>query len=299
MKNITRAHLALLGTNLFFAINFTAIKYLVNAGFILPFGLNLVRAGISTILLWLLFIVKPTKVSIRKKDIGRFLLCALLGIAFNQLLFVKGLSLTYSIHAALLMLTTPIIIALLAYWMLREKMTAAKLIGLLLGVAGAVILITGREQGGGATDVLLGDVLVILNAVAYAFYFILVKPLMKTYNAIGIIRILFTIGFFMMLPFCWEEYRQINFSSYTPVAWLCLLCISVCGTFLAYVFNIYGIKVLGAATAGAYIYLQIVFSSVIAVIFLHEQVNAIKLIAAGCIVLGVYLSNYNKKNAQL
>jgi len=299
LKNTTKAHLALLGTNLFFAINFTAIKYLVNNGFIKPFGLNLVRVAISTVLLWLLFIVKPTKVIIKKKDIGRFLLCALLGIAINQMLFVKGLSLTYSIHASLLMLTTPILITILAAWLLKEKLSVFKITGLVLGISGAVILIAGRENSSNAADVLLGDVLVTLNAIAYTFYFILVKPLMQTYNPLGIIRIIFTIGFFMMLPFCWTEFKETDFTVYTPTAWIILLVIAVCGTFLAYVFNIYGIKILGASVAGAYIYSQVVFASVIAAIFLGEKITVTKLVAGACIMLGVYLSNRPVKNANL
>ncbi|HRD57957.1 MAG TPA: DMT family transporter [Ferruginibacter sp.] len=291
MKNTTKAHLALLGTNLFFAINFSAIKFLVNDGFIQAFALNLVRVAVSVVLLWMLFLVKPTKMPIQKKHVGRFLLCALLGIAINQLLFVKGLSLTYSIHASLLMLTTPILITILAAWFLKEKLNALKIAGLLLGIGGAVILIAGRTGSSNALDVLLGDVLVIINAVAYTFYFILVKPLMQIYNAMGIIRIVFTIGFFMMLPFCWTEFEATNFSNFTTNAWLALACIAVCGTFLAYAFNIYGIKILGASIAGAYIYSQVVFASVIAAVFMGEEITVVKLVAGGCIMLGVYLSN--------
>jgi len=77
--------------------------------------------------------VKPTKMPIQKKHVGRFLLCALLGIAINQLLFVKGLSLTYSIHASLLMLTTPILITILAAWFLKRKVECIKNCGASVG----------------------------------------------------------------------------------------------------------------------------------------------------------------------
>lgn len=270
---------------------------MVNAGFIKPFGLNLVRVAVSSILLWILFFIRPTKVVIRKEDIGRFLLCALLGITINQLLFVKGLSLTYSIHASLLMLTTPILITIMAAWLLKEKLNLFKITGLALGIGGAVILISSRENSGNANDVLLGDILVILNAIAYTFYFILVKPLMNRYNPVAIIRIIFTIGFFMMLPFCWQEYREINFSTFTPQAWLAISVISFTGTFLAYLFNIYGIKNLGASIAGAYIYSQPLFAAVIAMIFLNEGFTWMKILAAACIFLGVYLTNKKATNA--
>lgn len=264
---------------------------MVNAGFVKPFGLNLVRVGISSLLLWLLFFIKPTKVVLLKKDIGRFLLCALLGITINQLLFVKGLSLTYSIHASLLMLTTPILITIMAAWILKEKLNFFKITGLVLGIGGAVILVSSRENTGNANDVLLGDVLVILNAIAYTFYFILVKPLMQRYNPIAIIRIIFTIGFFMMLPFCWGEFREIEFAEFTSNAWLAISIITFTGTFLAYLFNIYGIKILGASMAGTYIYSQPFFAAAIAMIFLGEDFTLMKILAAACIFLGVYLTN--------
>ncbi len=296
MTASTKAHLALLGTNIFFAINFTAIKYLVNGNFAQPFAINLIRVGITTLLFWVLFIFKPVKSLIQKKDVGRLILCAITGVAINQLLFVKGLSLTYSIHASLLMLTTPILITILAAWILKEKLTALKVVGLVLGITGAFILVTAKERSGTATNVVWGDLLIILNAISYTFYFILVKPLMKTYNAVVIIRVIFTLGFFMILPFCWQEFTEISWQSFTGEAWINMGLVVVMGTFLAYLFNAYGIKILGAGMAGAYIYSQPFFAAPIAIFFLNEGLTITKLIAAACIFLGVYLSN-KKSNA--
>jgi drug/metabolite transporter (DMT)-like permease len=291
LKETTRAHLALLGTNLFFAVNFTAIKYVINGGFAPPFAINLVRVGISSILLWVLFFIKPVKMRIQKKDIGRFILCALMGVAINQLLFVKGLSLTYPIHASLLMLSTPILITIIAAFILKERLSAIKITGLILGIAGALILVTSREKSGNPNEVLWGDIMILLNAIAYTIYFVLVKPLMQTYNPIAIIRIIFSIGFFMMLPFCWQEFSQVTWSSFTPLAWLNLSIIVILGTFLAYLFNVYGIKILGASMAGTYIYSQPVFAAVIAIFFLGESITVTRLLAAACIFAGVYLTN--------
>lgn len=291
LKETTRAQLALLGTNLFFAINFTAIKYLINGGFAKPFAINIVRVGASSILLWLLFFLRPVKTRVQKKDVGRFMLCALLGVAINQLLFVKGLSLTWSIHASLLMLSTPILITIIAAWILRERLTTARIAGLVAGIAGAVVLVSSREKTGNPTQVLWGDILILLNAIAYTVYFILVKPLMKTYNPVAIIRVIFTTGFFMMLPFCWQEFSEVNWKAYTPLAWINISIIVFLGTFLAYLFNVYGIKILGAATAGNFIYSQPVFAVIIAVFFLGESISVTKVVAAVLIFSGVYLTN--------
>jgi drug/metabolite transporter (DMT)-like permease len=71
----------------------------------------------------------------------------------------------------------------------------------------------------------------------------------------------------------------------------------VSGTFLAYLFNIYGIKVLGPAAAGFYIYTQPFFATAIAMIFLKESLPLYKIIAAVFIFTGVYLANKQIKNA--
>ena len=291
LKATTKAHLALLGTNIFFAINLSSIKFIVNEGFAKPFAINIIRVGVTAALLWILFIFKPVKKLVEKKDIGRLFLCALSGVAINQLLFVKGLSLTYSIHASLLMLTTPILIIIISALVLKERLTLLKFAGLAVGIAGAVILVPAKEQSGKGTQVLLGDFFIILNAIAYTIYFILVKPLMKSYDPIMIIRVIFTIGFFMMLPFCWAEFREIQWNTFTHAAYLNLGLVVITGTFLAYLFNVYGIQILGAGMAGTYIYSQPFFAAAIAMIFLGESLTITKVVAAFCIFLGVYLSN--------
>lgn len=296
MTHSSKAHLALLGTNIFFAINYTAIKYTVDSGLAKPFGLNFVRVSVTAILLWVIFLFGKQKLMLQRKDVGRFILCALTGIAINQLLFVKGLVMTLSIHASLLMLTTPIVITLIAAWFLGEKLTAYKIAGLSFGIAGAVILVSARDQGGSANDIFLGDILIIINAISYSVYFILVKPLMMRYNPVMVIRMVFTIGCFMILPFCWTEFVQIPWHQYQATDFGILFIIVFAGTFLAYLFNVYGIRHLGAAVSGNYIYSQPLFAAVIAMVFLGEKLNLYKLIAAVCIFMGVYLASKSRTN---
>mgnify|MGYP002861256626 CR=1 FL=1 len=291
--------MGLLGTNLFFAINLSAVKYLTSNNFMQPFGMNVIRVGVSVLLFWLLFLIYPSKEKIDRGDTGRFLLCALTGIAINQMLFLKGLSLTYSIHAVLLMLTTPILITIIAAWILKERLNIYKIAGLALGVSGAVVLITARQGSGSGENVLLGDLLVLINAVSYTFYFILVKPLMLKYNPVQVIRLVFTYGLLMVLPFGWNEFVAIEWNSFGATEYTCIGLITIGGTFLAYLFNVYGIKVLGASVAGAYIYIQPVFATIIAMIFLKEQLETYKLLAAALIFTGVFLCNKTRETKQV
>jgi drug/metabolite transporter (DMT)-like permease len=260
-----------------------------------PFALNVIRVGGSLLLFWTVWLFSKTSAGIRKKDWGRFILCALTGVAINQMLFIKGLTMTSTVHASLLILITPIAVTLFAFWVLKEKFTVTKAIGLSLGVGGSVLLVMQKETGPQAPDYLLGDTFILLNALSYAVYFILVKPLMNHYSTLHVIRWVFTIGFFMILPFGWTETMHINWSSWEPVHYICLASVVVTGTFLAYYFNAYGIQHLGAGTTGTYIYTQPVFAVAIAMIVLNETINWQKIAAALLIFAGVYFVNLRKK----
>ncbi len=291
METKFKAHLGLLFTNLFFAINVSAIKFITIAGFAGPYGLNVVRSGVCVVLFWLLFFINNKNKKIEKKDIIRFILCAFTALAANQMLFMKGVSLTYPIHASLLLLITPILITVFAAWILKEMITVLKLTGLFLGVTGACVLILSADSASNGNDILLGDLLVIMSTFLYTIYFILVKPLMKKYPTMDVMRWVFTFGLLMILPLGWNEFIEIPWKLFKLTEYLILFMIVIPGTFLAYIFNAYGIKKLSASTAGTYIYSQPFFSVIIATIFLNETIELYKIIAGIIIFTGVYLAN--------
>jgi len=288
LKPETKAHIAVLSTNIFFAVNFSLVKY-ISPALIKPYAINIFRVGISLVLFWLLWTMSDVKPHIKKKHWGRFFVCGLTGIAINQMFFIKGLTYTSAIHASLLILLTPILISVFAFTVLKEKVTIIKTMGLTLGVGGAVLLILSKEQSSTATNYLFGDLLIIINAISYTVYFIIVKPLMAEYPPLHVVRWVFTFGFLMILPFGWNEFISIPWEKLELSHYLSILFIVVPGTFLAYFFNIYGIQHLGAGTTGSYIYTQPVFAALIAVIFFHEHLTTSKLLAGIMIFLGVFL----------
>jgi len=297
MNKNTKAHAAVLGANFIFGGNYAVVKY-ITPGVIHPFALNVVRILVSLFLFWVLFLFNPGKIQIQKKHIPRFMLCALTGVVINQILFIKGVSLTTPIHSALLSLATPIFITLIAAWLLREGLTVYKLTGLVLGIGGAAILVLLKDSTHTGTDMLLGDIMVIINAISYAFYLVLVRPLMASYSGIQVLRWIFTFGSIVILPFGMQQFIATDWSAFTQSHWMALAFVAVGATFLAYLLNVYGISVIGASSTGAYIYTQPVFAAIIAILFAGEHFSAVKLIAAILIFTGVYLANFKKEPAQ-
>ncbi|WP_407523828.1 DMT family transporter [Lacibacter sp. MH-610] len=288
-----KAYGAVLAANLLFGINFSIVK-LISPKLIPPFGLNFIRVAVTVVLFWLLFTFKPGKAGIRKKDIPRFLLCAITGVAINQLLFIKGLTLTTPVHAALLILITPVFILITAVVTGSERLSHLKLAGLLLGIGGSVLLILSKESSAIGSNLLWGDILVVINAISYAFYFLLVKPLMQQYTALQVIRWVFTFGLILIIPFCWQQFVAVNWGLFDTGAWLALAFVVLGATFFAYLFTVYGLQHLSASATGAFIYLQPIFSSAFSFLVFGEVLTASKIVAAVLIFTGVYLVNKKK-----
>jgi drug/metabolite transporter (DMT)-like permease len=295
LNNHLKAHAAAMAANLIFAANYSIVK-LVTPSIIKPFGLNVLRVLVSITMFWGLYLMKPSKPGNRKKDLGRFIVCAATGIVINQLLFIKGLSLTTSIHASLLSLGTPVFITIIAAWLLKDRLTIAKIGGLILAISGGVLLIMTKETSVNGPDVFFGDVLVLVNAISYGFFLVLVRPLMQAYSPIHVLRWVFTIGTVMIIPFGWKQFLQVEWLSVSPYQWLFLAFITIAATFLAYLFNVYSIKTIGPSATGTYIYTQPVFAAIIAVLVFGEGITVIKILSAVLIFAGVFLVNVKIKD---
>ncbi|MEI6264749.1 MAG: DMT family transporter [Sphingobacteriia bacterium] len=293
MQNKNKAYAAAIGANFIFGSSYAVVKY-ITPGFIHPFALNFVRVTVSIILFWILFLFKPGKTRIDQKDIPRFLLCGLTGVTINQIFFIKGLSLTTAIHSSLLSLATPIFITIIAAWLLREGFNVAKAAGLVLGISGAAILILMKDNSKASSNMLIGDLFILINAISYAFYLVLVRPLMAKYSGIQVLRWVFTIGAIGIIPFGLPHFLETNWSTFEASHLIALAYIAIATTFIAYLLTVYAISAIGSSSTGAFIYTQPVFAAVVATIFAGEHFTLSKAIAALLIFTGVYLVNFKK-----
>lgn len=280
----------MISANLIFSMNFSVVKY-VTPALIKPFGLNVLRVLVTTSLLWLISGFERGANQIQKKHFFLFLLCGITGVAINQLLFIKGISITFSSHAALLMLCTPILITIIAFFILKEPLRILKVVGLAIGISGAILLISSKKSQGAGNNIVLGDILIVLNAVSYAFYFVLAKPLMQNYTAMQVMRWVFTFGTLFIIPFGWKEFTEVHWQEFSAIDYLAISFVVLAATFFAYYLNAYGLQHLDASATGAYIYLQPVFATIVASLVLHEKISIFELIAAAMIFSGVYLVN--------
>ena len=281
------AHLAIFGANLIYGINYTVAKDVMPT-YIEPLGFIFVRVSGAVLMFWFLFRFFYYE-KIDKKDLLKLALCGLFGVAINQMLFFKGLNLTTPINAAVIMVTNPILVLLFGFAMLSEKFTLRKLIGITLGAVGAFLLITNGGNISLDQNHYSGNILVLLNASSYAIYLVMVKPLMQKYKPITVVSWVFLFGFIFVVPFGWNEFQAISWTTMPNFVLWEVVFVVVGTTFFAYLFNIYGLQTLNASVVSSYIYLQPVLASLIALWVQSDELSFIKLLSATIIFIGVYL----------
>ncbi|MGB6267904.1 MAG: DMT family transporter [Olleya sp.] len=294
MKTRYWAILAVFFVQVFYGLNYTFAKDVMTGGFIKPFGFILIRVGGAATLFWIFSFLGP-KEKIDKKDFKTFVFAAFFGVEANMLLFFKCLEYTTPIHASVIMITAPIIVLILSSFYLQEKITNIKVLGIIFGFAGAAVLSIYGKSVNPADHVLLGNIMVFLNATSYSIYIIVVKKLTTKYHPLTFIKWLFLFGFFMVIPFGYHEFTTIDFSSFTNYIWFCVAFVVICATFGTYLLNPLGLKYLKASTVTVFIYMQPLIAGIFAIIMKTDSLTSIKLLASSLIFLGVYLVTIKPK----
>jgi drug/metabolite transporter (DMT)-like permease len=295
-KPIFGAHGALFLVNTLYAASHVIAKG-VMPDYLTPNVFILLRVVGATVLFWLIWLLGKREV-IAKKDIPLVALCALFGVAINQLFFFHGLNLSSSINSGIIMATNPMLVVVLSYFLLKEALSWKRTTGILIGAIGAMLLTL--KGGTGKGDSVLGDTFLFINALSYAFYLVLVKPLMKSYSPLTVITYVFSFGmlYVLMFPPTITDLSQTDFSRIPTSAWGIILYVIVGVTFLTYLLTVYGLKYVSPSVSSVYIYIQPVLVIVFTFLFFYlgmvdftQTITAEKVMYMLMIFFGVYLAS--------
>ncbi len=285
-KGIIYAFLA----SLIYGVTFTIAKDVMHTH-IPSFALVLMRVSGATALFWIISFFLP-KEKIDKKDYSKFFVAAFFGIALNMLSFLKGLSLTSPISASVLMITAPIFVMIFSFILLKNPITKYKIIGVLLGMSGAAFLILyGKKIGAYGSNPKLGNFLVALNAISYALYIILAKPILQKYSPVTFAKWLYTYGLILILPFTISQFIHLDWQEIPLIIHLKISFVVFFATVLTYLFNLIALRELKPTTMSVFIYLQPLIASIYAISLGVDKLSWIKITSAILIILGVYLVN--------
>ncbi len=281
-----RVHIALFFVSLLYAILFSW------AGQIMPNHLTaeafvFLRIAFATTLFHIIGLFQKSDSINWKLHLKEFAICGFFGTSANMFLFFKGLESTYPINGAILMLFTPLFVAIFDHFRVKKWPNWQFTLGFLFAGIASYLLIAGKGAKF-SEKTILGDIWVAINAILYAVYLVRVKKLTSVYNPITVNKWTFTFGLLYITPVGLIPLLNTHPSTIPEHIWLKIGYILVFTSFLVYLLNAYSVKKAGPTLAGLYIYLQPLLATIIAFILQTDHISIYKIILILAVLSGVY-----------
>lgn len=291
-------HVLMFFTTFFWAANIVAGKLVLHA--MNDMSLAQLRATCGAILFVLAFFFWRGRPALKltRREWKFLALTAFFGITVNQIFFISGIDRTSAAHSGLIVALGPVMVLILACAMRLEALTVLKTIGAGVALAGVAVLATGKSaQSGGAT--LLGDALLFLGGLAFAYYTILMKEVADRYATLTLNALVFALGAIFLLPFSATSLARVHWTSLPAEAWWGIAFMVILGTFTAYLFYAFALTELTASRVAAFAYLQPVIAAGLGMWFLHEAVTRRVVIGGAMVLVGVYLAERERGEEKL
>jgi len=272
-------HIALAGAQVGFAL-FPIFGKLALAS-IPPFLFAAFRVLAAAILLDVIRRVQ-TPEKIFAADRPRLVLYALLGVSFNQVLFIFGLFLTTAINTTILTTTIPVFTLAAAVLLGREKMGLRAGLGILLAGAGALALLN-VQRFDWSNDSFRGDLLLILNCTSYSLYLVLSRPILAHYRALTFTAAVFRYGAVFIVLVAIPDLLRFQPSRVPPLAWACMAAVILLCTVIPYLLNAWALARTHASRVAFYVFLQPLIATALAIPILGEALS-FKAAVAGLLI---------------
>ena len=289
-KKILPLFAATIATTIY-GINHTVAK-MVMPIYIGSLGLVFLRVLGATIIFWTISLFFKTK-PIEKKDRLTILKCGLFGMSINIAAFIAGLDYSTPVNSSILIIISPIFVVILSFFIFKNKINFIKILGIILGFIGAMILIlTADSNSSIGRNIPLGNFLFIVNSISYAYYLIIVKPMAEKYDLITLFKWLFLIGLIFNFPLGINQFLDVDWAS-LPLweAVLPMIFVVVGTTCMTYFLNGYALSKITSTEVAVFMYLQPIIGILFAIFTKSDTITLIMFIASMLIFTGVYLTS--------
>ena len=294
-KSTLIGHLACFTAYCIFGFNIICCKNISNAHVLTPMDLFCLRATGATALFWLLSLFMP-KEKVPLKDLAQIFVASMFGLFLTQVSFLKAVTMTTSIDLSIANTCTPILTMFVAAIVLKEPITFKKAAGVLLSLGGVLLLVFNSVGlGGGASETKpMGIVLTIVNALTFALYLGIFRPLISKYNVVTFMKWMFLFSMLMAIPFNGRNFVQIPFSQIeSKVLWQVAYVVFF-ATFVAYFLIPVGQKRIRPTLVSMYNYVQPTIATIISIVIGLDHLTWKKLLAMVLVFSGVWIVNQSR-----
>ena len=285
-----QAHGAILLANTIFGLGVPVTKLLLE-DWVSPMTYMATRSLGAAAVFWLIAaFMKPEKVE--RRDLMVIMLGGLMGFVVSQTLTAEALNYTSPVYFSLIATLTPVAVMLMAALFIGERITGLKFLGVLLGIAGAVLMVVmGQTSGSGSND-LLGITLAILSVLTWAVYMIITRKVAQKYSPVTQMKYVFLVSAIVTVPLAWPELSEQRLYSAATFGWdgaLEMAFIVLMATVLGYFLIPYAMKYLSATTVSIYTNLQPMVASFVAIAIGQDRLTWDKPVAAVLVLLSAYI----------
>ena len=239
-------HVLMLFTTFFWAANIVAGKLVLRAMNDMALAQMRVTCGAILFVLGFLFWRGRPALKLTRREWGFLALTAFFGITLNQIFFISGIDRTSAAHSGLIVALGPVMVLILACAMRLEALTVLKTVGAVVALAGVGVLTAGKEaHSSGAT--FLGDALLFVGGLAFAYYTILLKEVADRYATLTLNALVFAMGAIFLLPLSATSLTRVHWTALPAEAWLGIAFMVIFGTFAAYLFYAFALTELTAS----------------------------------------------------
>jgi len=255
-----------------------------------PLLLSGMRVTIAGLIMLPIYWNRPDRGVRQTLESGRLAVLGLLGVTLNQLFFVVGLGRTTVAHASFIVSVGPVLVLLIAAATGQERLTARKLTGMLMAMAGIAALKLFQDTSTTAPPTWFGDTFVFLSTLSFALFTVFGKPFTRHYSSATVNTFAYVGGAIALAPMTIWQAAIFPLSRITVTGWICVFYMALFPSIAAYLIYYYALTHIPASRVASFSYLQPVFATSMAVLLLAERLTAPG-IAAGMIILaGVYIT---------
>lgn len=249
-------------------------------------------------LCFIVFIPSFLKIRWRLQDIKYLLIMAVCEPCLYFIFEAKALELTSASQAGMITAMLPLLVAILAWSLLKERISRQTLIGFSLAIIGACWLSLASDSSLNAPDPLLGNFFEFLAMIFAAGYTVSLKHLTNNYPPLFLTAFQAFIGSLFFFPFLLVPDIGWNVTWNTTSA-LAVIYLGTLITFGAYGCYNYGVSRIPASSAAGYVNLIPVFGVILGMLILGDKLNLSQWLACGVVFCGVWLSSRKDKSVVL
>lgn len=251
-------------------------------------------------LFFLFFLLKPGPFPVPdRRNLLYILLQAFTGIFIFRIGILKGLSYTGAIEGGIILSTTPVLIAFLSFFFLREHITIRKIIALGFSVAGFLIINLMESGGTSGGNILLGSLFLSAAVFGEALFTVLRRVIGTSVGAAANAAYTSFLGALFFLPLVFHDLPTLKTLEVLPRHWLILFFYGTAAPMAAFTLWFSGVSSTSGSTAGVFTAILPISTMVLSTIFLHEPLFLYHALGAGCIILGiVFVVERSKKTGR-